>query len=441
VNPGDAVLAHGIGGRQDLPIPFTAALAGAVLALLATFLILGIAWQRSRFRGAEAGRPLPAVLARLLDAPGFRWALRGLGLLAGGWLVVILVAGSDATSESAAPGVLYVLLWVWVPLASVLAGPVWRAISPLRTLYLLVARATGVDADRGPRRLPQGWGYWPGAVTLAGFVWLELVPRDRGTVPVVFVAFVVSAVVMLLGAMLFGSEWFARADPFEVYSSLAARLAPVGRRRDGVLVWRNPFHGLDSLPPRPGLAAVVLVLLGSTAYDSLSNAPDWVRLLQDSQQPTLVGTLGLAATIGVITVAYVVATLASGRLAEGRGRLPARFAHSVLPIALGYVVAHYYSLAITEGQRTIILAADPLGTGTNLLGLSTTDVNTALVAATGVVTLQVAAVVAGHVAGAVAAHDRAVRLFPPQRARWGQLPLLLLMVGYTYLGLTLLFAA
>ncbi|MGH3683223.1 MAG: hypothetical protein ACRDT2_23605, partial [Natronosporangium sp.] len=171
------------------------------------------------------------------------------------------------------------------------------------------------------------------------------------------------------------------------------------------------------------------------------NAPQWVRLLQDSQTPTVVGTLGLAATIAIITIAYVAATRASGWLAEGRSRLPARFAHSILPIALGYVVAHYYSLAVTEGQRTIILAADPPGTGTNLLGLSTTDVNYTLVTAAGVATLQVAAVVTGHIAGAVTAHDRAVRLFAPQRAGLGQLPLLLLMVGYTYLGLTLLFAA
>lgn len=441
MSTGGSLLAHGVGGRQDLPIPFSAALTGAVVALLATFLVLSFAWRSSRFKGAQRGLPLPDRLAGVLDSPVFRWALRVFGLLAAGWLVVVLVAGPDATAESAAPGALYVLLWIWVPLASVLLGPIWRAVSPLRTLHLLLARLTGVDPDRGPVRAPAGWGYWPAVVTLSAFVWLELVPRDRATVPVVFLAFATYAVVMLLGAMLFGSGWFARADPFEVYSSLAARLAPVGRRADGRLVWRNPFDGLDSIPPTPGLAGVVLVLLGSTAFDSLANAPWWLRRVQDSDAPALVGTLGLATTIGVLAAAYVAATLAAGRLAEGGWRLPGLFAHSLLPIALGYMVAHYYSLAVTEGQRTIILGADPLGSGNNLLGLAPTDVNTTLVNPTAVVTVQVAAVVAGHIAGAVAAHDRAVRLFPPRLARFGQLPLLVLMVGYTYLGLSLLFAA
>lgn len=424
-------LAHGVGGRQDLPIPFSSALTGAVVALLATFLILGAAWRTSRFSGGLAGHPLPAGLARFLDSAGLRWALRAAGLLAAGWLVLVLVAGPDATADNPAAGVLYVVMWVWVPLGSVLLGPIWRAVSPVRTVHLLLATVSRTSPDRGPLRLPARWGLWPGAATLALFVWLELVPADRATVPVVFLGFVAYAVVMLVGGALVGSGWFARADPFEVYSSLAARLAPIGRREDGVLVWRNPFEGLDSTPAVPGLAAVVLVLLGSTAYDSLSGSTQWLQLLQDSRSPTLTGTLGLAGAIGALAVAYLLVTR----------KLASQFAHSLLPIALGYMVAHYYSLAVLEGQRTVILGLDPLGTGSHPFGLSTVDVSPALVGATTIVTVQVVAVVLGHIAGAVAAHDRAVRLFPPQAAQLGQLPLLLLMVGYTVLGLSLLFAA
>jgi hypothetical protein len=93
-----------------------------------------------------------------------------------------------------------------------------------------------------------------------------------------------------------------------------------------------------------------------------------------------------------------------------------------------------------EGQRTLALLSDPLGIGADWLGTVARPVDETLVTPSGVAILQVAAVVVGHIAGVVAAHDRAVRLFSARTAVAGQLPLLVLMVGYTLTGLTLLFA-
>ena len=121
--------------------------------------------------------------------------------------------------------------------------------------------------------------------------------------------------------------------------------------------------------------------------------------------------------------------------------MPAAFAHSLVPIALGYVVAHYWSLLVLEGQNAFVHLSDPLGNGSDWLGLADHRPSTALLEPTLVATVQVAAVVTGHVLGVVLAHDRAVRLFPHRRAVLGQLPLLLLMVVYTVGGLTLLFSA
>jgi hypothetical protein len=433
-------LAHGIGGRQDLPVPFEQALGGALVALVATVVVLTMAWPRSRFRGGAAGRPVPAPLARLLDARVLRLALRTAGMLVAGWVVAEVIAGAEQGRDNPVPGVLYVVMWVWLPLASMLVGPVWRLVSPIRTLHAALTRLSGQDPNRGLITLPPRWGYWPAAVGLAVFVWLELVPPERASMPVVALALACYAAVTLVGGLLFGAGWFARADPFEVYSTLAARLAPLGRRDDGRLVVRSPFNGLDATPIHPGLVAVVLILLGSTAYDSLSNAPRWLQIAQDTGSPVAAGTAGLAGCIVLISALYIAATRAAGRVGGDRRPLPGLFAHSILPIALGYVVAHYYSLAIVEGQRTIILATThPDQTG-NLLGLSTVDIGYGLVQPAFVASLQVAAVVAGHITGAVAAHDRAVRVFPPTLSTVAQLPLLLLMIGYTYLGLSLLFA-
>ncbi|SNR64566.1 hypothetical protein SAMN06265360_11322 [Haloechinothrix alba] len=437
--PGE-VLAHGVGGREDLPIPFPFALAGALAALLATFVVLGVAWRDSRFEGRAGRRRLPRRMSRVLDAPSFRWTLRVAGLVGACWLVGVLLLGPQDSRDNPGPRVLYVLMWVGLPLGSVLLGPLWRALNPLRTVHHAVARLTRTPPD-GLARLPRALGYWPAVVTLAAFVWLELVPPDRAMPPVVLLALSIHAAVMLIGALVFGREWFARADPFEVYSTLAAQLAPFGRDRAGHLVVRNPFHGLAAIPASPGLTGVVLVLLGSTAFDSLSDSPRWLQLVQGNRSVTLLGTIGLVAAILLLTVAFLAVARVTAALGGGSRRIAARFAHSLLPIAIGYVLAHYYSLAVVEGQRTLILAAGSLVPGGNAFGLTRADVDLTLVPPTAVATVQVGAVVAGHVIGAIAAHDRAMHLFPPRRARIGQLPLLLLMVAYTYLGLTLLFAA
>lgn len=309
-------------------------------------------------------------------------------------------------------------------------------------MHLALSRLAGLRPEDGLRPLPPRLGYWPAAVGLVAFTWLELVAPERTSVVVLRLFLAAYAGIQLLGALLYGSRWFERGDPFEAYSSLLGRLSTVGRRADGALVVRSPLNGLDALNPEPGLVAVVCVLLGSTAYDGLTGAPGWVRILQDGTVPEpVLGTAGLLGSIAVVALAYVAATTLSGRsVAMSRDLLPSVFAHSVLPIAVGYVVAHYYSLLVTEGQRTLALLSDPLGIGADWLGTAAHAVDETFVAPTGVATLQVAAVVGGHLTGVIAAHDRAVRLFPSRTAIAGQLPLLALMVGCTLTGLTLLFA-
>ncbi|MGH8827077.1 MAG: hypothetical protein ACRDVZ_05620 [Jiangellaceae bacterium] len=144
----------------------------------------------------------------------------------------------------------------------------------------------------------------------------------------------------------------------------------------------------------------------------------------------------------VVAVMFVAGTAAAGAAGTTASRrLPLAFAHSLVPIVVGYLVAHYFSLFLFEGQHTLILASDPLGTGADLFGLAGRQVNFSLANPMTIATVQVPAVVTGYVVGVIAAHDRAVRLFLPRRAVLGQLPLVVLMIGYTIGGLALLFAA
>ncbi|MEU6213740.1 hypothetical protein ABZ891_28075 [Streptomyces sp. NPDC047023] len=421
------VLAHGIGSQHDLPISPFYAFAGAFAALFVSFLALGLLWSASRFRGTRSGLALPAAFQRAADAPAVRTALRALGLTAALFVLLHLLLGPDDPARNPAPGAVYVLLWVGLVPASLLLGPVWRLLNPLRTLHRLATRALRRRTPYHP--LPARLGQWPAAAGLFAFTWLELVSPDPASTTTLLIALASYAVVQLLLAARFGERWFDDGDAFEAYSTLLARLSPLGRRDDGRLVLRNPFHGLDATPERPGLVATVCVLLGSTAYDGFSDNPAWIDTLQTSplgRTPT--ATLGLLASVALVATLFCLCAAATRLVSGPHPRPLTAFAHSLVPIALGYLIAHYFSLLVVEGPRTVSMA----------LGTDNASAPDPPLGPGGLAALQVIAVVVGHVLGVVAAHDRSVRLFPPARAVAGQLPLLALMVTYTLGGLSLL---
>jgi hypothetical protein len=440
---GETVLAHGVGGGRDLPIPFEYAVVGAAWALVISFGVLAFAWRQSRFRGDAAGRPLPRWLAAVVDSPWTRALLRLAVLALTALFLVALVFGPDRLTNPVF-GMFYVLLWVGIVPASLLLGPVWRVVSPVRLLHSGLARVLRTDPDVGLTRLPDGVGVWPAALGLLSFVWLELVYPGSTYLVAVGTWVALYVVVLLVGSVLFGRGWFARADPFEVFSDLVGRLSPFARRTDGVPVVRNPLENLDGLTPAPGLVAVVAVLFGSTGFDSFSESPFWTSYAQSVPvDAVLLDTLALTAFVLIVGLSLGLATMAVGGLGHiERRTLPRTFAHSVVPIIVGYFVAHYLTLFYETGQQTLAQMSDPLGTGADLFGTAGMGVNFFLTLhPTALAVVKVAAVVVGHLLGAVAAHDRAVRVLPRGRELVGQLPLLLVMVFYTSTGLYLLLSA
>ncbi|MCW2686060.1 MAG: Uncharacterized protein JWR37_950 [Mycobacterium sp.] len=438
------VLAHGLGGSNDLPIPYTYALIGAAWALTLTFAVVAFAWRKPRFDPSKPGHPLPQWVTALVDSPAVRWSAAALALLFWAWAAVAAIFGPQS-DENALPGVFYLLLWVGLVAASLIVGPVWRVISPLRTLYRLLPR-------RAPSRYPESWGYRPAVVGLFAFVWLELASPDPGSLTAIKTWLLVYVVVTLTGALVCGDRWFARADPFEVYSVVASRLSPFWRNRETQrIVVGSPLDHLPSLPVRPGTVAVLAVLLGSTAFDSFSAMPQWrnfvdghaagVPLVTPPVGATLLRTVGLLVFVLVVATTFWLAARATGGVdRQQRRELPGQMAHSLIPIVVGYVFAHYLSYLVERGQQTAIRLADPLGRGWSVLGLGESDVVYVLSLHPSVLaTIKVTCVVAGHIAAVLAAHDKALRLLPPRHQITGQLAMMLTMVGYTFLGLYLLF--
>lgn len=430
-------LAHGIEGRRDLPLPLDLLVQGGVLALLASFFGLGLLWRSPRLRAGAAGRPVPLPLEQLVDGTGFRWLLRLVGLLGTAYVLATAVLMED-DGPNPLPYVVYVLFWVGIVPLSLLFGPVWRLVNPLRTIHALLAGLTRIPAG-GLVSLPRWVGCWPAALSLLSFVWLELAAPDRDAVPVLLAYLGSYAAVHVGAALLFGDRWFATCDGFEVYSAVVGTMSPLGRRDDGRLVLRNPLDGAATFGPAPGVVVLIAVLLGSTFFDTISGSAQWAGAVQSVPLPaTLLDTAGLLVMIALVAVTFVGATLLAGRAGNrGRRAVPGLLAHTIIPIVVGYVIAHYFSLFLFQGQQGITLLA---GTLDGRAAINPT-VNYGLMTTTGIALVQVIAVVVGHVLAVISAHDRSVALFPQAEAIIGQLPLMVLMVGYTVSGLTLLFAA
>lgn len=446
-------LAHtGLGSRADLPIPIEAVLIGSVIALAASFLVLAIAWRTPRYDGAALGttrmtpwRPdLIARIGRVTDHPATRIALRVLGVVFFAYMLFALIAGPDLAINPGL-GMFYVLLWVGIVPLSLLFGRFYRAVSPARALFVGLARLTGSDPTQGARELPAWLGYWPAAVGLYAFVWLELVAGEASVhTSSVRLWLVVYLALMVLGGALFGEDFFTRADPFEAYSTLVAHLSIWGRDEDGTLIVRSPLANLATLRPEPGLVAVVAILFGSTAFDSFRESLPFLRWVNTSGLDAhLAFNLGLITMVLAVGVLLTLASMATPSAASiTRRELPPRMAASIVPIIVGYVAAHYATYLLEFGQQVVIYMSDPLVNGSNLLG--TADLQPAYFlseSVTAVAAVQVGGVVLGHILAAVAAHDRSLALLPKRHQVVGQLPMLVLMVAFTAGGLYLLFAS
>ncbi len=438
---------HGIASRHDLPLPFSFVLVGAGVALVVSFVVLGVAWRRPRFTFV-GGVELPR-LTRFVDATGTRVVARVLVLLLFAWVGLALFGGPDLLTN---PVFGFVFVWMWVGLVplSLLLGPFWRAVNPLRTLHRLLCAVARTDPREGLVPLPAWAGLWPGAIHLAAFTWLELVQPDRTTLPVIRVWALAWLVVVVLGAIVFGERWFAASDPFEVYSTTISRLSPWHRTGDVVRLV-NPLAGLTAWRPPPGAVGVVAVLLGSTAFDSFTNTTQWIQTVQSSAVPSVLwATAGLLVMIVLVLVSFVAAAAWMARyqpvLSSSKGDRPGReyarlMAGSLVPIVVGYAVAHYFTLLVVEGQRVLVNLSDPLGRGWDLLGTHGWTVDSSIFDhPTAIAVVQLLAIVVGHVLGVVAAHEKAVALLPARDALKGQWPMLVLMVAYTSAGLVLLFS-
>lgn len=426
-------LAHGIGGRADLPLDLSFFLVGGGVVIVASFLALAVLWPRPRLQDG--------IDERVLDAP---WltpvaaVLKALGLAA---FVVVLIAGlagRDAGARNIVPVMVWVVFWLVVPFASAAIGNLWAVASPWRTMAGVFRFG---DEDRSALRTV---GLYPAAVALLAFVWLELISPDSGSPRALAIATIAYTLYVFAFASWAGPDTGLRvAEFFGTYTRFVSSLAPFGRDADGRLIWRGWLRALPVMAHLRGTTVFIVLMIGTVTYDGLSGTPWWnetVGALGVDPAHLGVATLGLLATNVVIGTAYLSACAVAVRLGgstSSTASVARRFAHTLVPIAVAYAVAHYFTLVIFEGQLLWIRASDPLGLGWDLFGTADWTVQFWLSPAS-VWYVQVAAIVLGHVAGVVLAHDRALADFESTVAVRSQYAMLALMVLLTGLGLTIL---
>jgi hypothetical protein len=415
------VAAQSLNPTYTSRLPLAVYLAGAAATVALSFIFVLV-------RDVRAERPDTTALGRLPPAP-LRLALRAVGLIGWSWIIVQGIVGGASAAEVATL-FLWVYGWVGVAALSALIGPIWHWLDPFSTLHDIgawVVRRLGMQ-PWDVAGYPTWLGRWPAVIGFLVVIWLELV-LEAGPQVLFIVLVGYTALTLAMMAQYGRDTWRSNAEVFTVWFRLLGRLAPFALVDESGRVRRRSFaSGL--LEPGWSLADVVLIALavGSILFDGLSQTQIWFTAFGLPSVP--VQSLLLLAVLGLVVVAALTVTRFVGIAATGAG---------LLPIAVGYLIAHYLTYLLIDGQRILIAISDPLQRGWDVFGTAFTEPSGAWLPPGLVWTVQLAAVVGGHMLGAWAGHVVAALEAPRELAgrplTLRQVPLAVVMVALTTLTL------
>jgi len=461
------VLGHAVGRPFQSPIPVWMQLAGAGIAVAASFAVSAAIVKVSR----DVPR-YPHLAVPLLPSLVIGWLLAAIGVI---WWYGAIAAAFVIGGETPIPALgLWIFVWVGLPIAAELLGNPWPSLSPFRTTFALLergARFLGFDRLDLGLVYPPGAARWPAVLLLFAGIWSELVlpgATEAGSVGALMIGY---TLVTLAGMTCFGRvAWLRNAELFEVLLGWLGRIGPLGRRtveanacagcaercrparcidcpecavaaepterRPEIRPW---FAGLTEV--RTGGwsdAAFILLALAGVTYDGFRQTGPWQEIenrLLSVLQPDIggfeaflaVGTLGLLGAWLLFLLVFAMGAAVTRRLsAEAPPRLGSvvgSYAATLLPIAGGYMIAHYGTLVIQgivwvpDLTRDAVAPAPPVEIPTSLIWY-----------------LSVLAIVVGHIAAIFLSHRIALRDAPEGPIRAG-IPLASLMVAYTVLSL------
>jgi hypothetical protein len=457
-------LAHALVARKDLPIPAWLFAWGASIVLIVSFFALSAAWRQPRFE-RERWRPVGAALSRLLLSMPAQVLCGAVGIFLLGFSIYAGLDGTEAPDRNFSLTFIFVTAWLGLPLFSVIFGNVFRPFNPWRAIGRAIGGAFSAIAGQRPAHLtyPEKLGRWPAAIGLLAVVWLEVVYGSSGGVAVGlspdtlgFAALLYSLYTLSMMALFGVEKWCQTGEIFSVYFGMFSQLGFLGVK-DGELGRRLPLSASTHWAAVPGSAAVVVASIASTSFDGAQEGAFKGGILQTFEWLSDAG-LSLTTSLRVTDTIFMLLCFAGVGLVyligvQGmstvRGAPPLKklrtgFAHTLIPIAFAYLVAHYFSLFVFQEQAQFTyLLSDPLGTATtDLFGTASSGIDFKLLSANAIWYVQVGALVIGHVVGLTLAHDRATAYWGDYRqAARSQYWMLAVMVAFTCFGLYLLSVA
>ncbi len=483
--PPGLVHAHGFGERYDLPVPLWLYLYGAGATVLVSFVVIGMFLR---------GRPDTRAPARfdLYRLPGVRAVLenvltlallRLISVAALGLVIATAFWGNPASVLNFSVAFVWVGWWVGLGYVFSLVGNLWAFLNPWKILFewaeFLFTRLTGGRRLGLGLRYPDQLGVAPAIVLFTGFAWIENVYVNAGAPTHLGIMVVFYTVVTLGGMFLFGKrQWLHHGEAFSVLYRFLSKFAVIEARTtdpqlcthceqscaqksmDRVncydcLEQTKGSRRLDLRPPGAGLSypetvrtsevVFIVLALSTVTLDGFKETEAW----QSVKDVALTGvtfyrndlntTLALVAFPLIFMGAYLltcrISNIVSGE-GGSTGETARAYIYSLIPIALAYNVAHFFSFLAIQGQLIVKEISDPFGWGWDLFGTADWQVQISIVSARLVWFVGVGAIVIGHVIAVYVAHVISTRKMGTRAAAMqSQYPMVALMVGYTVVSL------
>ena len=438
--------AHGFGSKIDLPIPGYLYWFGGGAAVIASFAIISLFVRSKAYDDSYRTYDLRNV--GIVDALYRNKSLLNVFKVISVSLLILTiltgVLGSQFPVKNFAPTFVWVVWWggfIWL---HILFGDSWNFVNPWKNIFELI------KFDEKPlRQYPDKLKSWPAFGFFLIFAWIELVyptpahPQFLGNIIFVY------SIIVLAGMRVFGKDkWLDNCEPFTVFFNFVSSFSATRVTSDGKILLRPIASGLLDARYRFDQLCFLILILSVVSFDGLISTLFWYDVIgidafggSGRYDVIYVNTAGIMVSFLAffsIFYSFVAISRAITKTDITTLDLAQKFVPALLPISIVYHLAHYSAYFFLNGQLIIKLISDPFGFGWDIFGTSSYEI----VRTIDFIFLwnyQVVVIVIGHILSVYIAHRISLRVFKDgKKSIMSQAPILLLMVGYTILGLWLL---